>query len=92
LLTLASLYRGRADAENILDELKNHWGWGGFTTQDLARTRSMARITALVYDWWSLFVRLIDPTCWPLRHRCEFCVSASARGRNEPFHVSGHAP
>jgi hypothetical protein len=22
----------------------------------------MARITALVYDWWSLFVRLIDPT------------------------------
>jgi hypothetical protein len=62
LLTLASLYRGRADAENILDELKNHWGWGGFTTQDLARTRTMARITALVYDWWSLFVRLIDPT------------------------------
>lgn len=60
-LTLASLYRGRADAENLFDELKNHWGWGGFTTRDLARTRTTARITALVYDWWSLFVRLIDP-------------------------------
>jgi hypothetical protein len=62
VLTLASLYRGRADAEKILDELKNHWGWGGLTTQDLARTRTMARITALVSDWWSLFVRLIDTT------------------------------
>jgi len=60
-LSLAGLYRSRADAENILDELKNHWGWGGFTTQDLARTQTMARMTALVYDWWSLFVRLIDP-------------------------------
>lgn len=59
-LTLAGLYRSRADAENILDELKNHWGWGGFTTHDLARTQTMARMTALVYNWWSLFVRLID--------------------------------
>jgi hypothetical protein len=61
VLSLASLYRDRADAENLFDELKNHWGWGGFTTRDLARTRITARITALVYNWWSLFVRLIDP-------------------------------
>lgn len=60
-LTLAQLYRDRSDAENIFDELKNHWGWGGFTTKDLKRTRITARMTALVYDWWSLFVRLIDP-------------------------------
>src|ERR1019366_2795292 len=26
------LYRDRGDAENIFDELKNQWGWGGFTT------------------------------------------------------------
>lgn len=61
-LTIAQLYRDRADGENHFDELKNHWGWGGFTTQDLKRCRLMARITALVYNWWSLFVRLADPT------------------------------
>lgn len=60
-LTLAQLYRDRADAENIFDDLKNHWGWGGFTTQDLKRTRITARLTALVYDWWTLFARLVDP-------------------------------
>jgi hypothetical protein len=61
ILTIAQLYRDRADAENPFDELKNHWGWGGFTTQDLKRCRFMARLTALSYNWWSLFVRLADP-------------------------------
>lgn len=37
ICTLAQLYRDRADCENAFDELKNHWGWGGFTTQDLKR-------------------------------------------------------
>ena len=60
-LTLAQLYRDRGDAENAFDELKNQWGWGGFTTQDLKRTQVTARMTALVYNWWSLFVRLIEP-------------------------------
>jgi hypothetical protein len=58
---VAQLYRDRADAENPFDELKNHWGWGGFTTQDLKRCRLMARTTALIYNGWSLFVRLADP-------------------------------
>jgi hypothetical protein len=61
VLAIAQHYRDRADCENNFDELKNHWGWGGFTTQDLKRCGFMARITALVYDWWSLFVRLADP-------------------------------
>ena len=61
ILTLAQLYRDRADCENNFDELKNHWGWGGFTTHDLKRCRLMAGIVALVYNWWSLFVRLADP-------------------------------
>jgi hypothetical protein len=61
ILTLAQHYRDRADCENNFDELKNHWGWGGFTTQDLKRCRFMARMTALAYNWWSLFVRLADP-------------------------------
>ena len=47
--------------ENSFDELKNHWGWGGFTTHDLVRCRMMARIVALVFNWWNLFVRLADP-------------------------------
>ncbi|HRG63836.1 MAG TPA: hypothetical protein PLP75_12570 [Burkholderiales bacterium] len=41
--------------------MKNQWGWGGFTTQDLHRCRLMARITALIYNWWNIFVRLAQP-------------------------------
>ena len=59
--SIAQLYRDRADAENGFDELKNQWGWGGFTTRDLKRCRHMARLIALIYNWWSLFVRLADP-------------------------------
>ena len=61
LLTIAQLYRDRGDAENTFDELKNQWGWGGFTTQDLARCRLSAQAVALIYNWWSLFVRLGNP-------------------------------
>ena len=62
LLTEADRYRQRAAAENSYDELKNHWGWGGFTTHDLLRCQVTARHVALVYNWWSLFVRCVEPT------------------------------
>jgi hypothetical protein len=58
---LAQHYRDRADAENAFDELKNQWGWGGFTTHDIHRCQVMARNTALIYNWWSLFARLAIP-------------------------------
>lgn len=61
ILTLGQLYRDRADCENAFDELKNQWGWGGFTTQDLKRCRLLAGVVALIYNWWSLFARLADP-------------------------------
>ncbi len=61
VLTIAQLYRDRADCENVFDELKNQWGWGGYTTQDLARCRLAAQMVALVYNWWNLFVRLAEP-------------------------------
>jgi hypothetical protein len=60
-LSIGQLYRDRADCENVFDELKNQWGWGGFTTNDLKRCRLMAGLVALFYNWWNLFVRLADP-------------------------------
>lgn len=59
--TLAQHYRDRGDAENNFDELKNQWGWAGFTTQDSRRCETMARITALIYNWWTIFMRLGIP-------------------------------
>jgi hypothetical protein len=35
-------------------KLKNQWGWGGFTTQDLTRCRLLAGTVALVYNWSSV--------------------------------------
>jgi hypothetical protein len=61
VLAIAQLYRDRADAENGFDELKNQWGWGGFMTKDLHRCRLSALAVGLVYNWWSLFVRLAHP-------------------------------
>lgn len=61
ILSLARLYRERADSENTIDELKRQWGWGGFVTQDLLRCQVAARNVALLYNWWSLFVRCADP-------------------------------
>jgi hypothetical protein len=55
ILTMGQLYRDRADCENGVDELKNHWRSGGFTTHDLKRCRLMAQCG------WNLFVRLADP-------------------------------
>lgn len=61
VVTIVQHYRDRADCENNFDELKNQWGWGGFTTQKVKSCRFMARIIALIYNWWTLFVRLANP-------------------------------
>lgn len=55
-------YRERADAENIIDEAKNQWGWSGYTTRELAPCRIMAAFIALVCNWWNLYVRFYDET------------------------------
>jgi len=62
ILTITQHYRDRADSENNFDELKNQWGWAGYTTHDLHRCQLMARIIALIYNWWTLFVRVINPS------------------------------
>ena len=61
ILTLAQHYRDRADIENVFDEMKNQWSWGGYTTRDLARCEIISRIAALTFNWWSLFAGLIFP-------------------------------
>ena len=60
--TLLQHYRDRADAENYFDEIKNQWGWSGYTTTDLKRCNLMAKFIALVYNWWTLFVRCYEPS------------------------------
>lgn len=59
-LLMPKLYRDRADAENCFDELKNQWGWGGFTSRKLAPSRLMANLIALFYNWWNLYLRFYD--------------------------------
>lgn len=61
IISIVQHYRDRADCENVFDEIKNQWGWGGYTTRDLKSCRFMARIIALIYNWWSLFVRMANP-------------------------------
>ena len=61
LVSIFYHYRDRADCENNFDELKNQWGWGGYTTKDIKSSQFMSRMIALVYDWWNLFVRLAIP-------------------------------
>ncbi len=61
VLSIVRHYRDRADCENNFDEIKNHWGWGGFTTSDIKPCRFIARIIALVYNWWNIFARLANP-------------------------------
>ncbi len=59
-LSMPRLYRERADAENVYDELKNQWGWNGYTSRKLAPCRIMANLVALIYNWWNLYVRFYD--------------------------------
>ena len=61
IAAIGQLYRDRCDCENGFDELKNQWGWGGFTTQDMHRSQITARAVALVYNWWSWYVRAANP-------------------------------
>lgn len=58
---MGQLYRDRADCENGFDEIKNQWGWGGYSTQDIERCALSARAVALIYNWWSWYARLANP-------------------------------
>ena len=59
-VALTQLYRDRGDCENNFDEFKNQWGWCGFVTQKIKPTRAMARLIAIVANWWNVFCRLAE--------------------------------
>ena len=61
IYTISQLYRDRADIENIFDEMKNQWSWGGFTTADLSTCKTVSRVAALIFNWWSLYSGLAFP-------------------------------
>ena len=94
---VAQLYRDRGNCENVFDELKNQWGWGGFVTRDLARTQLVAGFIAVVYNLWSVFTRLVSPeahreavTSRPMLLKVLGRVTTS--GRKTVIHlVSNHA-
>ena len=52
--------RVSATNQNNYDELKNQWGWSGYSTQKLAPSRIMANLIALFYNWWNLYARFFD--------------------------------
>ena len=57
---IVQLYRQRADTENAFHELKNDWGFAGFCSQKAAVSQSSVRMLLLVYNLWSLFVRVLS--------------------------------
>lgn len=58
---VVELYNGRGDVENVFDELKNHWGLGGFCSRNQVATEMAARLMLLTYNCWNLFLRLMEP-------------------------------
>ena len=78
--TVAQHYRDRGDSENNFDELKNQWGWAGFTTHDRKRCQVMARITALIYNWWTL-----SGTPGVVNVFCKFFDAEQAKAMSKSF-------
>jgi len=51
-------YRKRADSENVFDELKNQWGFAGFSSRKAVVAECTSRLMLTVYNLWSMFVRV----------------------------------
>lgn len=80
------LCRGRGDCENVFDEMKNQWGWGGFTARSLAQTALFAGLSVIAANLWNVFTRLCDDgthreaaTSRPLLQSCVARISRHAR-------------
>jgi len=55
------LYRERGDCENVFDEMKNQWGWSGFTAHSLKQTALFAGMAVIAANLWNVFTRLFPP-------------------------------
>ena len=80
------LYRERGDCENIFDEMKNQWGWGGFTSHKLNQTALFAGLGVIAANLWNVFARLAEDgshreatTSRPLLQSCIARISRHAR-------------
>ena len=91
------LYRERGDPdwseaeiaegrENIFDEMKNQWGWSGFTAHSLKQTALFAGMAVIAANLWNVFTRLGDDgmhheavTSRPLLQSCIARLSRHAR-------------
>ena len=80
------LYRERGDCENIFDEMKNQWGWSGFTAHSLRQTALFAGMAVIAANLWNVFTRLGDDgthheavTSRPLLQSCIARLSHHAR-------------
>lgn len=80
------LYRERGDCENVFDEMKNQWGWGGFTAHSLRQTALFAGMAVIAANLWNVFTRLGGDgthreavTTRPLLQSCVARLSRHAR-------------
>ncbi len=85
IAAIGQLYRDRCDCENGFDELKNQWGWGGFTTKDMHRSQITARAVALIYNWWSWYVASSQSECAPRGADEPAPAVGCGRTRHQPF-------
>lgn len=51
-------YRKRADSENVFDELKNQWGFAGFSSSKAVVVECTSRLMLMAYNLWSMSVRV----------------------------------
>ena len=91
---ISKTYRQRGNCENIYDEMKNQWGWGGFNSHKLACTAIAAGLTAIVANWWNVFCRLGEDgvhreaiTTRPLLQRCVASIMVRSRQKIVTMYV-----
>jgi hypothetical protein len=87
-------YLDRADCENGVDEIENlgnegaslcPLGRNGYSAHDIERHALSARAVALVYNWWSWYVRLAHPKTRP-----EAITSRPEAARCGGLHAPSH--
>jgi hypothetical protein len=89
---IVELYRPRAATENVFDELKHPWDFDGFCSGQKNVTALAARLGLLVYNFWHLFLRLIEPgrhveSKWGRRWLLLIAGRLRQSGRQKPFSI-----